>query len=296
MDDWSKALKQYGSCENLSLATLNTFGVGGQAWCFYPRTIESFLDSLSRLRDISFHIIGGGSNILFADRHLSRPIVQLKEGEFSAIRMARKNLLYCGAGVLVSKLLFYSLEHELGGMEFLAGLPATVGGIVKMNASFKGVSIENVLDRVVLLDKKYMSLVEKKIDELDSGYRDLGIDDMIVIGAFFRVQSSNTERIKELIDDNVTYRKVHQEWGVKTAGCIFKNPTNGISAGKLIDECGLKGLSKGDAQISQKHANFIINRSQASSSDILYLINKIKDKVNAQKGILLEEEITRIEC
>lgn len=296
MTDIKKALSGFGSVTLESLAGYTSWQVGGEALCFAPDTIKSLLESITVLDDISWNILGGGSNVLFADGRLRSVILRLITSEFRTIKLAKNNLIYCGAGVKVAEVMSFLREHKLSALEFLAGLPASVGGLVQMNASFKGKSVADVLERVVVVDQRFKELVEIPVEQLDFAYRKSGLNGQIIVGAFFKAQKSETKQIESAINECLSYRASAQEWGVKTAGCVFKNPSVGISAGKLIDECGLKGFVYGDAMVSNKHANFIVNRGQAKSSDIVYLIEKIKEKVQIKKNIVLEEEIVRIEC
>lgn len=295
MSDIKNKLNLYGSVQVESLAKYTTWKVGGTALCFYPDSISTLLNSLTTLKELSWTILGGGSNILFGDAHLRTVILQLKSPEFQSIKEVKNGQIYCGSGVRVSDLLRFMRDKELSCLEFLAGLPATVGGLVQMNASFKGKSIADYLTKVVVVDQDYKELREIASDELDFSYRNSGLKGQIIVGAFFKTLPLEFHELEMAISDSLNYRAKSQEWGANTAGCVFKNP-QGFSAGKLIDECGLKGLEHGDAYISRKHANFIVNSNNAKASDIVYLIDKVKEIVYKKKNIVLEEEIIRVEC
>lgn len=295
MTDIKNRLNQFGNAQVESLAKYTTWKIGGSALCFTPKSIESLVESVTVLNDLSWNILGGGSNILFADNHLRSIILRLNSFEFKAIKQVNNDQIYCGSGVTVSELLRFTREKELSCLEFLAGLPATIGGLVQMNASFKGKSISDYLTKVVLVDEQYKELKQIDSADLDFSYRHSGLKGKIIVGAFFKALPLDVSELEVAISDTLNYRAMSQEWGACTAGCVFKNP-EGFSAGKLIDECGLKGKSHGDAIISRKHANFIVNNKHAKASDIVYLIEKIKETVYKKKNIILEEEIIRIEC
>ena len=289
-------LSSYGESVVKRLSSCSTFSVGGPALCFYPETISAFIKSLEYLGNNSFCVIGCGSNILATDFIIKAPIVLLKKGEFSSVRIEKDGTLYCGAGITAGELLNFAVDNSIEGYEFAAGLPASIGGMIRMNASFKGISVADVLESVDFLDIDKKEVITKKSDEIAFRYRDLELDNKIVLGARLKVKPGKQEEISKKIKENVQYRKSHQEWGKKTAGCIFKNPSGSDPAGKLIEDCGLKGFTYGDAVISKKHGNFIVNNGKATSNEIIYLIDKIKEEVFKKKNIMLEEEIVRIEC
>lgn len=261
-------MKKYGKTVKRDLSKHCSFGIGGQADVFCPSSQEGLSALLPELKKKGFHVIGGGSNILCSDKPLKNIVISLND----FIQIEQKDgFLYCGSGVTAAVLLRFSMEHGLSGFEFVAGMPANVGGLAAMDASFKGNKFSDVIEKT------------EKVEN-------------IITAVYLRYQKSDCLSVRSAIEENIAYRKEHQEWGAKTAGCIFKNPQEDVSAGKLIDECGMKRLSKGDAMISEKHANFIVNRGSAKAADVVYLIEKIKEEVQSKKGILLEEEIVRIEC
>ncbi|MHB1663826.1 MAG: UDP-N-acetylmuramate dehydrogenase [bacterium] len=286
--------------ENANLSLYSTIKTGGFAeLMIFPENETDIYIVCEIIKNYcsGFYVIGGGSNTLFKDEIINLPIISFKKG-FKYINYninTKEN--YCtvkaGAGVLLSKMLSFTIKNNFEGFEFVYGIPGTVGGAVKMNAGSKESNIENIINSLDIITK-YGDKLNFKKNQLKFSYRNLEIpdineDDYFIVGVEFLLKSSTEGRISEKID-LFKARKMTQPLGERSLGCIFKNP-EGYSAGKIIDEIGCKGLSKGDAAVSEKHANFIINKGNAKSSDILDLINKIKETVLMEKNIKLNTEI-----
>ncbi len=277
--------------ENISLAEYTTFGVGGSADYFCVVDERKDLISLFKwCRDIKipFLIIGNGSNLLISDKGFRGLVIKLGI-DFQKINHVN-NIVTADAGVSLPFLLKKTKTYSLAGIEPLVGIPGTVGGAVITNAGTRYGKIGDVISKLVVMDLKGERIILKK--DLKFFYRGSNIDSQKEI--IVEVEFSLSEKDEELIDkDMKNYmeeRKNRQPWNLKSAGCVFKNPSQG-SAAKFIEEAGLKGFSKGGAEVSKLHANFIVNTKDATSSDILYLIRTIQDEVHKKFDILLELEI-----
>lgn len=201
-----------------------------------------------------------------------------------------KKLILAEAGGPLGKLVEFSLRKGLTGLEFAAGIPGTVGGAIFMNAgAFRG-EMKGVLHAVRLMDAQGY-IAEKEKNELKFSYRflELGKGE-IILGGKFHLLPENGRRVGAKVEENFRWRKARQPWHLPSAGSVFKNPVQG-PAGKFIEETGLKGLRIGDAQVSEQHANFIVNRGKARAQDILSLVEMIREKVFQEKGVWLEMEI-----
>jgi UDP-N-acetylmuramate dehydrogenase len=182
------------------------------------------------------------------------------------------------------------MQAQLSGLEFAIGIPGTLGGAIKMNAGAFNHSISEVLNQVRTVGKRGIIKILQR-DELLSKYRTSCVaEDEVVVEVEMELKKEAPEFIKDTADFYREWRKTHQPAKVRSAGCIFKNPT-GLHAGKLIDELGLKGLRHGDAMVSDVHANFIINRGSATARDILTLMEKIQKRIFEERGVELIREV-----
>ena len=284
--------------ENADMSLHSTMRTGGSAvLMIFPKN-EAELYAVCKIiknycRD--FYIIGSASNTLFKDGIIELPIISFKNG-FKYIDFDVNNNYYtvkAGAGVLLSKMLNFSLKNNLEGLEFAYGIPGTVGGAVKMNAGSKESNIANIISSLDVITK-YGEKFNFKKEQLKFSYRNLKItdfdeDNYFITGVEFLLKSSTKSSIAEKMN-LFKSRKMTQPLGEKSLGCIFKNP-EGHFAGKIIDDIGLKGSTKGGAAVSEKHANFIINKGNAKSSDILDLIKEISETALREKNIRLDTEI-----
>jgi UDP-N-acetylmuramate dehydrogenase len=268
-----------------------TFGIGGPAKYFAEaKTIPEMVQMLTHCHQIHlpFFILGKGSNTLFDDKGYNGLVIfnridhfEQNEGRFTV-----------GGGYGFARLGGQTARLGWSGLEFASGIPATVGGAIWMNAGANGKETKDALESVTFVTEKGDLMTYKK-EELQFGYRHSSFQKMrgaIVEAVFALTPSSDAKSSqKEILE----YRLKTQPYKDKSAGCAFRNPP-GLAAGKLIDECGGKGIQIGDAAVSDKHANFIINTGSAKASDILHLIQEIKETVYNERGIHLEEEIRYI--
>ena len=293
-------LNKNGVCyiENADMSLYSTMRTGGSAvLMIFPKNTAELYAVCKIIKNYcrDFYIIGSASNTLFKDGIIELPIISFKNG-FKYIDFDVNNNYYtvkAGAGVLLSKMLNFSLKNNLEGLEFAYGIPGTVGGAVKMNAGSKESNIENIISSLDIITK-YGEKFNFKKEQLKFSYRNLKItdfneDNYFITGVEFLLKSSTKSSIAEKMN-LFKSRKMTQPLGEKSLGCIFKNP-EGHFAGKIIDDIGLKGSVKGDAAVSEKHANFIINKGNAKSSDILDLIKEISETALREKNIRLDTEI-----
>ncbi len=276
---------------NYPLKKLTTIRVGGNALFFFaPERMEEIFEAInfSEKNSIPIFLIGGGSNCIFGDGIIEKFVISMKNLREIKIE---GNKLIAQAGVKTQEILKECENKNLSGLEFIAGVPATVGGMIYMNFGSMGKEICEYLKGVTIIKEKEIKTLGK--NEIKFSYRK-GIQDGIIIEAEFELEIKDKKEIKETKRKVISMRKEKQPIDKKTAGCIFKNPP-GNFAGKLIEEAGLKGKRIGDAMVSLKHANFIENIGNAKFEDVKNLIEYIKEKVYEKFGINLEEEVIIIE-
>ncbi|MBU1112467.1 MAG: UDP-N-acetylmuramate dehydrogenase [Candidatus Omnitrophica bacterium] len=281
------SLKKIELETNIELKACTTIKIGGKAKFFFlVNNPEELSEVLSEFGSAGY-ILGRGSNLLVSDSVIEKPVIKLGQG-FDYVQN-KDGRLVVGAATTLSSLIKYCVKYNLGGLENLAGIPATVGGLVAINASSYGRQISSLIGEIGLSDRWGNIQVLKRKD-LVFGYRSSSIGERIVLWASLILPESS--EMKESLRGFLAKRLQSQDFSYPSCGCIFKNPEKN-SAGFLIDSCSLKGLSKGGARVSSKHANFIVNIGAAKYSEVDYLIKKIKDVVYKKHSIILEEEIIR---
>ena len=279
------------------LRDLNTWGVGGTCIRYdSPRTAEEAAESVAEvmIKGQSLFVIGGGSNVLISDGQIDAAVIHTEK--LNSIKPSRKEFdktirIEAGAGVSVKKLLALSVNEGYEGLEFLTGIPGTLGGALWGNAGAAGYGFSGLIKEAYAVDWNGRSI---KIGEefFKWGYRTCPVDQKIVALITSCVISLNSAP-KEVIFSKIkkfASLKKDQPLGKKTAGCVFKNPP-GMSAGRLLDECGCKGIRVGGAVVSNSHANFIENNGDASSQDIYELCELCREIVLKLCGVDLEYEI-----
>ncbi|MDD5455350.1 MAG: UDP-N-acetylmuramate dehydrogenase [Candidatus Ratteibacteria bacterium] len=277
--------------ENIPLAEYTTFGVGGNAdyFCLVRAKEDlSILINWCKDNNFPFLTIGNGSNLLINDKGFGGLVIKLGNC-FKRISCSDETII-AGAGVSLPVLLKEAANHSLGGLEPLAGIPGTVGGAVITNAGTHLGKMGDVVSKLTVMDFRGERKISKR--QVGFSYRESNINprEEIVLEVEFSVFKKDKSKIKEEMKNHLEKRKRCQPWNLKSAGCVFKNPPQGPAA-KFIEEAGLKGLSRGGAEVSRLHANFIINTGAATSGDISELIRIIQDKVQKKFGIFLETEI-----
>jgi UDP-N-acetylmuramate dehydrogenase len=274
-----------------SLAELTSLGIGGTTDLLRINKHES-IGCLLRLLDenhVPHKFLGGGSNLLVGDGELPWVVLQLVPPEPDIVLEGK--LAHVDAAADLGRTVTFCAKHDLGGMEGLIGVPGTVGGALRMNAGAYGMQIGTYVREV-----KVYRAAERKIEtlrghQISFEYRHTSFapDDMM-LAVTLELPSKPFKEILEGIRICNEKRRSSQPLGQKSAGCIFKNPP-GASAGRMIDELGLKGLTVGDARVSDRHANFFVNAGKASAKDMLALIADVRERVHKAYGVELENEV-----
>ncbi len=273
------------------LSKYTTFRIGGPAKYFIIPSDKEDLEKVliySNEHAIPLFVLGGGSNVLARDSGFPGIIVSLGGNFFKDISIDN-DLIRAGAGARLSRLIDLSIKSNLSGLEFLSGIPGTVGGAVFMNAGSSEKWIGDFIEKVVAIDLSGKT-VELKNNDLLFEYRRSNLHEYVIIDVYLTLNEGEQLRSKKICEEFINEKRSNQELSLASAGCVFKNPS-GYSAGKLIDEAGLKGFNVNDAVVSTKHANFIVNRSNANASDVFRLIDEIKVRVKRSSGFDLELEL-----
>ena len=271
-----------------------TFRIGGKADLFVSADEKSLPQLLKEAADekIPVTIIGNGSNLLVGDGGIRGLVIEIGKG-MDKIEIS-DNIMTVGAGTLLSKAANTAAEHGLSGMEFAAGIPGSVGGAVVMNAGAYGGEMKDIIMDVDVITREgeYRRLT---LEELELSYRHSCIieNEYIVVRARLMLQEKDEAQICLVMEDLKNRRKEKQPLNFPSAGSTFKRP-EGYFAGKLIMDAGLRGYSVGGAQVSEKHCGFVVNKGGATASDVVKLMNDVRDKVMEEFGVELEPEVKMI--
>lgn len=278
--------------KDVLLSKYTTYRVGGKASLIvYPKDIESLVRLLGVIKsnNIKFKILGNGSNLLFSSKDYDGVLIKLSE--FDNIKFLAGNKVQVGAGYSLVKLCMQVAKKSLTGLEFAAGIPGSVGGAVFMNAgaykSDMGYVVQNV--KVLTPDLRVITLTNK---EMNFHYRTSFLQThpgYICLEVMIKLNKGKKEAIEALMKERKKRRVESQPLEYPSAGSVFRNPT-GMFAGELIEKLGLKGMKKGGAMVSSKHANFIINYKNAKSEDIKYLIDYVHDEVKKEYNVDMKIE------
>jgi UDP-N-acetylmuramate dehydrogenase len=277
--------------ENVPLAPLTWYKLGGPArWLVRPRSIEELQEATQRCveNEIPIYVLGLGANLLVKDEGVAGAVFRLDHENWKTVRM-EKNIVTVAAGVDMQKLILRTVRQGLAGIECLAGVPGTIGGGVRMNAGGKFGDIGSVITDVQVMDLSG-TVFHRTKDDLVFEYRRTNITATFILGATLELEEEDPDRILKKTKEIWMFKKNSQPLNTKNAGCIFKNPRQ-ISAGALIDQAGLKGMKIGGAEVSEKHANFIIAHPGCKADDILKLIKLIRERVYERTQIELESEV-----
>lgn len=276
---------------DVDLSRLCWFGVGGKASVlFTPANQDDLIYFLKNIKDVPIFVFGVGSNILIRDGGFNGVVIRLGNCT-NYIKLISSYILEVGASVLDQNVAEFAIEHKIGGMEFLSGIPGTIGGGLAMNAGAYGREFTNIVKNVKALDLEG-NLIEFSNKDMGFTYRSNGLkEQFIFLSAELVGYRASLEEIQMFMNRIKTQRNATQPVkGVKTGGSTFKNPLYD-KAWRLIDEAGCRGLKVGGAQVSEQHCNFIINTGNATSADIEELIYIVKTRVLESSGITLENEI-----
>src|SRR6266478_1272749 len=274
-----------------SLAELTSLAIGGTTDLLRIQKQESIPGLLSFLdsHGVGHRFLGGGSNLLISDGELPWVVVQLASPDPDIVLDG--NFADVDAAADLGRTVTYCAKHDLGGMEGLIGVPGTVGGALRMNAGAYGMQMGTYVREVKLYRAAERKIETLRGHQISFEYRHTSFapDDMM-LAVTLELPSKPFKEILEGIRICNEKRRSSQPLGQKSAGCIFKNPP-GASAGRMIDELGLKGFSHGDARVSERHANFFVNAGQASAADMLALIADVRERVQRAYGVTLENEV-----
>ena len=272
-----------------------TFRIGGPAEVFVmPGNLEEMqrILEICRTEDLPYFILGNGSNLLVGDGGFRGVVLQIFK-KMNDVRVEGERVT-AQAGVLLSKVASAAYNASLTGLEFAAGIPGTLGGAVRMNAGAYGGEMKQVLESAVVLTQEG-ELLTIPVEELGLAYRTSVVEkkDYVVVEATLRLKKGDQAAIREVMDDLKQRRVTKQPLEFGSAGSTFKRP-KGYFAGKLIEDAGLRGFRIGDAQVSEKHCGFVINRGNATAAQVCELMQEVVKKVKETSGVTLEPEVKRI--
>lgn len=276
---------------NQPLAPKTWFNLGGPAEYFVqPQSLEQLQDVVRRCMDaeVPMRVLGGGANVLIDDGGVKGAVISLAGEAFGGVA-CDEGRLRVGAGHDMPKLILQAVRQGWAGLECLTGIPGSVGGCTRMNAGGRFGDVGSVVETVEVMGVDGVTFTRTR-DDLVFGYRSTNITSRFILATTFRVTDDDPHRILRQVKEIWFYKKNTQPLGVPNAGCVFKNP-RGMSAGALIDQAGMKGARVGGALVSDKHANFIVTDKNCRASDVLKLINNIREAVYKRFEVYLELEI-----
>jgi UDP-N-acetylmuramate dehydrogenase len=276
-------------CFHAPLKDYTSFHIGGPADVLVePADVQDVVHLVSQARAQRLPIfVLGGTNLLIRDRGIRGVVVSL--AKLRSIKEEPGSVLYAEGGVGMPTLIGHAIRRSLAGLEWAAGIPGTVAGCVVMNA---GTRLGEMKDSVkaVRMVTPTGTLIECPAHEITFTYRRAMLPAGIVVGVWLQLKPGVRSDIEKVVKDYLHYRRDTQPLTLPSAGCVFKNPPND-SAGRIVEAAGLKGAHVGDAHVSEKHANFIVNQGSASAKDVLALIKKVRTEVARKTGVKLELEL-----
>ena len=269
-----------------------TFRIGGPCEVLVePETEEQILNVLNLIKEnnLRYMVIGNGSNLLVKDIGIKGVVLKILD-KFSEIKINGTEII-ANSGAKLSKIAKIAIENELKGFEFASGIPGSIGGAVTMNAGAYGFEMKDVIKSVRVIEKA-LTIKEYSKDEMNFKYRNSKVqdDNLIVLSVIIQLEKGNIEEITENYNEYTRLRKMKQPLEYCSAGSTFKRPV-GFYAGKLINDSGLRGYRYKDAQVSEKHCGFIINRGNADFEQVYTLIKTVQDKVYEKFNVMLEPEV-----
>ena len=293
-----KAMEEYlpdlSAERDVPMSRYTSFRIGGPARrVACPKNREQLVILMGLAQACGAHpfIIGNGTNLLVADEGLDRLIIRTA-GEMNAVKTAGENMIEADAGISLARLALFAQGEGLTGLEFAHGIPGSLGGAIFMNAGAYGGEIKDVVASVTLLDPQ-AGIRTLKGEEMQFSYRRSLLSEhpeYVVLSATFRLERGDSETIGARMRELMAKRKASQPLEFPSAGSTFKRP-EGHYAGPLIEGCGLKGCRVGGAEVSTKHAGFIVNTGGATCADVLALIEKVQKTVYDARGVMLEPEV-----
>jgi UDP-N-acetylmuramate dehydrogenase len=274
------------------LAPLTWFRLGGPAeFVARPRNLDELLAVASRCREagLAYRVLAGGSNLLVRDEGVAGAVIHLESPALSDVTI-RGESVQAGAAVPLTALISQTARAGLAGLETLTGIPGTVGGALRGNSGGRQGTIGPFVRRVTVLDDSGQVQVRER-DELSFGYRTSNLDEPVILSAEFELGREDPEAVVRRMRRIWIVKKENQPYGHQSSGCIFKNPLPDVSAGLLIERAGLKGMRIGGAEVSERHANFIVAQPGATAADVLALIDLVRGRVLQHSGHDLELQI-----
>lgn len=278
------------------MAGYTSFRVGGPVdFLAFPADLDDLRTLLCWCQDgrVPYFILGKGTNLLVRDGGIRGMAINLSRG-LTRLQVVAEDAggaaVIAEAGESLSRFVDFSWRNNLCGLEFAAGIPGSVGGGIFMNAGAFRREMKDALASISLMDSRGQ-ISERKIEDTVFSYRSMGLKKgEVILGGKFVLQRGKGEETRARVEEILRARFAKQPYDLPSAGSVFKNPLH-APAGKLIEEMGLKGTRVGDAQVSEKHANFIVNTGKATARDILDLAARVRERVQQEKGVLLEMEI-----
>lgn len=297
--EYSEDIFNFGEeieCEvkkDVPMKMYTSFKTGGNAAVMLtPKDEKSLCEALKKCKEFNIRpfILGNGTNLLVSDRGIDNVVIHIGKG-FDEIELVNETTIRCMAGCSLMRLCRFALENGLTGLEFAYGIPGTVGGAMYMNAGAYDGEMKDVAISCDYLttdcEKGTFNGEEMQLSYRHSAFCD---SDKVIVSALFKLKKGNKIEIENKMNDLMSRRKEKQPIEYPSAGSTFKRPA-GYFAGKLIEDCGLRGKSIGGAQVSEKHCGFIINKNNATGADILDLIDFVRDEVLEKTGVMLETEV-----
>jgi UDP-N-acetylmuramate dehydrogenase len=278
--------------ESEPLAPLTWLRLGGPAqYLARPGKLEDLIGLIAASRDLGlpYRILGGGSNLLVREAGVAGVVIHLESPAFSDVSVEGRTV-QVGAAVPLTALISQTARAGLTGLEILTGIPGTVGGALRGNAGGRSGSIGQFVQSVTVLDSQGNVQVRDR-DDLHFGYRDSNLDDPVLLSAVFKLDVEDPETVVKRMRRIWIVKKENQPYGHQSSGSIFRDPTSDVSARVVIEQAGLKGAKVGGAEVSDRHANYIVAQAGATSDDVLGLIDMIRKQVRLQFGYELELQI-----
>ena len=279
---------------NEPMSKHTSFKIGGPAECFIKiKTIEQLRNILEyeKKDNIPLTVIGNGSNLLVSDDGIKGIVLKIEIEKIDEHIQNDEILITVGSGIKLGAIAQKCLKEEIAGFEFASGIPGTIGGAIRMNAGAHGSEMKDIVKTVTYMTRDgevhTITNEQAKFEYRKSLFAE---KDYIILEVGMQLKKGNAEEIKEKMTEYATYRKEKQPIEYPSAGSTFKRGTDFVTA-KLIDECGLKGYQIGGAQISEKHAGFIINKNNATAQDVIKLMEYTKEQVYKKFGKKIEQEI-----
>jgi UDP-N-acetylmuramate dehydrogenase len=277
--------------EQVPLAERTWFKLGGAAQYFAePGSRDELLNVVKRCHDegLQVRLLGGGSNVLVRDEGVAGMVISLTNRCFADVAIAGRTVTV-GGGAKLANVLTATVGAGLAGLEPLVGIPGTIGGALHGNAGTQAGDIGQWTSRAMVVTRGGELLVREQ-DDLVFAYRQSSLDELVILEARFELEEEDPDEVTKRMQKQWIVKKANLPMSHENTGCIFKNP-RGMSAGMLIDQAGLKGERVGEAEVSQRHANFIIAHAGATTRDVLKLIDVVRSRIVERMGVELETEL-----